>query len=434
VFRKLSIGLMLNVMCLSTTAMADTVSDLSQLLEKGESVKAYQLSLDNLDEMEGDPAFDFQYGVAAIDSGHLSEGIFALERVHMLEPRNSLATLELARGYYLIAQYDRAQVLFQQVDAENPPEVVRARIQQFLALITEKTSISPTKFKSFVELWTGYDSNINSGPGGQTNVVILSDNALGRGDQYAQVKVGASVEHAYNPDNALMFSANVDSRIYDTEDEQDYNNINLSAGHVWKGETDQFQLNFNLQKYQLANNNYRDMLGMTGSWSKQLSKTSVMKFFAGVSDLAYDDQAWKDATLRNLGATYIYAGEGGWRPLYFVGAFVGDEDPKTAGILANGQVDRFFYGGNIGVQLTPVKDLKLTPVLTYQTSEYKGKDWIYNIKRKDDFAMFNVNMEWTVAPSWTVLANYSFTDIGSNIELYEYDRQQAMLGLRYNFQ
>jgi opacity protein-like surface antigen len=43
-------------------------------------------------------------------------------------------------------------------------------------------------------------------------------------------------------------------------------------------------------------------------------------------------------------------------------------------------------------------------------------------------------MEWTVAPSWTVLANYSFTDIGSNIELYEYDRQQAMLGLRYNFQ
>ncbi len=109
-FRKLSICLMLNVMCLPTTAMADTVSDLSQLLEQGESVKAYQLSLDNLDEMEGDPAFDFQYGVAAIDSGHLSEGIFALERVHMLEPRNSLATLELARGYYLIAQYERAQV------------------------------------------------------------------------------------------------------------------------------------------------------------------------------------------------------------------------------------------------------------------------------------------------------------------------------------
>tara|TARA_R110002050_G_scaffold71958_13_gene154899 strand:+ start:1883 stop:2413 length:531 start_codon:yes stop_codon:yes gene_type:complete len=176
------------------------------------------------------------------------------------------------------------------------------------------------------------------------------------------------------------------------------------------------------------------MFGITGTWSKQLSKRSLMKFFVGANDLAYDDQSWKDATLSNVGASYIYAGEGGWRPLYFISAFAGTENPKTAGILANGQVDRVFHGGNLGIQLSPTSDIKLTPAITYQRSEYKGKDWIYNIKRRDDFAMFNVNMEWMVAPSWTVLANYSFTDIGSNIELYEYDRQQAMLGLRYNFQ
>ena len=433
-FRRLSEYLVVGLFSLPLSVMADVNGEISALIEQGKSKEAYQLSLQHLAESEGDPAFDLQYGTAAIDSGKVGEGVFALERVNFLQPGNALGVLELARGYFLLEQFEKAKRLFEQVLTLNPPASVLTRIQQYLSLIDSKTSIPPTKFNSFVELWAGYDSNINSGPGGQTNLVTLSANALGKGDPYRQIRAGASIDHAYRTDRSLLFGVNADLRYYDTENEQDYKNISFNGGHLWKAESEQYLLNFTLQRYQLNNDDYRTLHGVNGVWSKQLSSNSLMKVFAGVNDLSYDTQAWKDAKQINVGANYLLAGEGRWNPLYFAGGFVGVENPETSGILANGQVDRLFYGGNVGVQLTPIKNVTLTPALTYQASDYQGVDWLYSLKRKDDFAMFNMNLEWVFRPSWTLLANYSFTKASSNIELYDYDRQQVMLGMRYNFQ
>ncbi len=433
-FRRLSGYLTIGLLCLPLTVEANATSELSDLIEQGKYKQAYQLSLRHLADLEGDPAFDLQYGIAAIDSGEISEGVFALERVRFLEPQNALATLELARGYYLLEQFEKAKLLFEQVRKLNPPIEVQVRIQKFLALMDKKTTVPPTKFNSFVELWAGYDSNINSGPGGQTNIVTLSDNALGRGDPYYQLRAGANIDHAYRPDKSLTFGVNADLRYYDTESEQDYKNISFNGGHLWKADTEQYLINFMFQQYQLANEDYRTLIGVNGVWSKQLSTHSLVKAFVGMNNLNYQTQTWKDANQFNVGANYLFAGEGSWSPLYFAGGFVGSEDPKVSGVLANGQVDRIFYGGNLGVQLTPLKDLTFTPALTYQVSDYQGEDWIYNIKRKDDFAMLNFNLEWVLQPAWTLLANYSFTKANSNIELYDYDRQQVMLGVRYNFQ
>lgn len=432
-FRRLAECLIVSFLWLPLSASASVINELSVLIEQGKSKQAYQLSLEHIDAFEGDPAFDLQYGTAAIDSGEISEGVFALERVRFLDPDNAIATLELARGYYLLAQYEKAKQLFKQVQHLSPPTAVKKRIQQYLSLIDQKTTIPPTQFNNFVELWAGYDSNINSGPSDQTTVVTLNDNALGRSDPYQQLRIGANIDHAYHPDRSLLFGMNADMRFYESEDEQNYRNVSFNGGHLWKNDNEQYLLNFILQNYSLDNEDYRTLTGINGVWSKQISNNSLMKAFVGINSLSYDVQSWKDAKQVNVGANYLLAGDGRWSPLYFAGAFVGVEDPETQGVLADGQVDRLFYGGNIGVQLTPLKDLSITPVLTYQASNYEGLDWIYNIKRKDDFAMFNLNLEWVLRPSWTLLANYSFTKAGSNIELYDYDREQVMLGMRYNF-
>ncbi|WP_415903079.1 surface lipoprotein assembly modifier [Neptuniibacter sp. QD29_5] len=419
--------------CLSSFVVADTVTDLKNLVDQGKYDQAYQLALTHLDGLEGDPAFDMQYGVAAIDSKRVSEGVFALERVIFLEPNNSLAKLELARGYYLLNQFEKAKQLFLQVKKVNPPTAVANRIDQYLSLIDKKTTVPPTKFTSFVEVWAGYDSNLNAGPDDQTNVVILSNDALGKDDQFNQVRLGSFIEHAYSPDNTLLFGAQADMRFYHTEDEQDYNNISLNAGHLWKMDDQQFQINFSFQKYLLDRKQYRDMFSVNGQWSKQVSPNSVAKFFVGANSLVYDESDWKDALQLNAGVNYLYAGTGAWNPLYFVGGFIGNETPDESNILSDGQVDRVFWGGNVGVQLSPLKNLKFTPSITYQDSEYAGNDWIYGVKRHDKYMLANLNVEWIIGSSWVVLGNYSFTKSDSNIELYEYDRQQVMLGMRYNF-
>jgi tetratricopeptide (TPR) repeat protein len=434
VFSKLPVFVAAGLLAVSSHISAATIDQLKILVDQGEYEKAYQLAQTQLDEYEGDPAFDLQYGIAAIDSGHISEGVFALDRVLLLEPNNGLAKLELARAYYQLGQFEKAQRLFEQVKRQNPPKNVLNRINQYLALIDKKTSIPPTQFTSFIELLAGYDSNINSGPAGQTNVVTLTDSALGRGDPFSQVRLGGNVIHPYAPDAALNFSFNADMRYYDTESAEDYRNITVSGGHTWYAENQQYLLNFTAQQYRLDNEDYRDMLGASVGWNYQLSRNAVLKSFLGINDLTYDDASWKDATQLSAGFNYLHGGSGSWNPIYFVGTFVGQEEPETAGILANGQIDRVFYGGNLGVQLSPGKNLTITPALTYQASDYQGDDWIYNRKREDELTLFNLNMAWTMSKAWMLTLNYSYTEADSNIELYEYDRQQVMLGLRYNFQ
>lgn len=429
-----SILLLLSLSLGASASTADVIGNLQSLNEQGRFSDAYRIALQSLDQFEGDPRFDMQYGVSAIDSGHVSEGIFALERVVFLEPGNALAKLELARGYFLLGQFEKSRALFVAVRKLNPPPPVLSKIDLFLTQIKDKTTIPPTKVSSFVELWAGYDSNINSGPGGQSPGVTLSDSALGRGDQFNQLRLNGSIEHAYSPDHALLFSANAKFRYYHTEAEQDYRDLTFNVGHLWKGEGEQYLLNFTVNDYRLNLEDYRTLLGVNGVWSKQLGRKAVVKSFVGLNSLNYDETSWKDATQINAGVNYLRLGEGAWNPLYFAGVFMGDETPKTAGVLANGQVDRLFAGGNLGVQLTPFTNFTFTPSLTYQHSRYQGNDWLYGYKRRDDFLSFNLNAEWVMDQDWTLLLNYGFTDVDSNIAIYEYDRQQVMLGVRYNFQ
>jgi tetratricopeptide (TPR) repeat protein len=417
---------------LDSVASASGAEQVKALLEAGRSNEAYDLALSYVDDLEGDPVFDFQYGVAAIDSGNISEGIFALERVAFLEPDNPLVSLELARAYYLLAQFDKSKELFEAVLLRNPPDNARIRIVKYLNLINQQ-QYPITEVKGYVEVWHGYDSNINSGPESQTDIVTLSDDALGQGDLFNRVKLGTSVEHQYAANRMLDVSLSGNFRAYDDETEQDYSTLSASVGHRWAQQNNHYRVGVNWQHFSRDDEGYRDLLGVNGHWTHQLDKQSQWRLYGGVSSLDYADSNWKDGTQYYLGGNYLLSGNSRWKPLWFAGTFVGQETPDTAGILADAQVDRFFWGANLGVQLTLSDHLTLTPALTYQSSRYKGEDWLYKVRRQDDYTLFNLNLEWAVENNWTLLAGYSSSHANSNIELYEYDRQQTMLGLRYSF-
>ena len=416
-----------------TTAFAN-IGQLKQLVDESKFNDAYEYALTLLDDYEGDPAFDFQYGVAAIDSGRVSEGVFALERVLLLEPNHALAKLELARGYFKLGHLEKSRRLFNEVQRLNPPSAVQNRIAKYLAAIDQKTTVQPTRITSFIELFSGYDSNINSGPDTQATLVTLSDSALGRSDPFLQLRASLDVDHAYNPEDSFNFGLTADTRFYDTESEQDYRNLGFSGGHTWNRGRNQYLLHVNAQKYTLDGDDYRDLRGVNFGWNTQVARNTVLKTFLGWNELTYETATWKDSDQITLGTNLLYGGSGEWNPIYFAGLFVGDESPETPGILADAEVDRLFYGGNVGVQLSPSNVLTITPALTYQASDYRGVDWLYNVKRKDDFYLMNLNATWTLSKAWLLIANYSYTDVSSNIELYNYDRQQFMLGVRYNFQ
>ena len=66
---------------------AAPADDVQALLEKGDAKAAYELGRKHRDQL-GNPAFDFYFGIAAIDSGNAGEGVLALERYVLTFPDN----------------------------------------------------------------------------------------------------------------------------------------------------------------------------------------------------------------------------------------------------------------------------------------------------------------------------------------------------------
>src|SRR5262245_23302261 len=63
----------------SQALCAAPADDVQALLEKGDAAGAYELGRKHRDQL-GNPAFDFYFGIAAINAGHSGEGVLALER------------------------------------------------------------------------------------------------------------------------------------------------------------------------------------------------------------------------------------------------------------------------------------------------------------------------------------------------------------------
>ncbi len=116
------------------------ISQIAQLNAEGRSAEAYNLAIQQLAQLEGEPAFDLHYGVAAVDTGRASEGAFALERVLMNQPTNDYARLELGRAYFALEEDDRAEREFNQVLASNPPQEVVQNVQPYLRAIDNRRS------------------------------------------------------------------------------------------------------------------------------------------------------------------------------------------------------------------------------------------------------------------------------------------------------
>ena len=152
---------------MSGIALGAPSDDLKTLLEQGKTEEAYQLGRKTPDEL-GNPAFDFYFGVAAVNSGKASEGVLALERFLLNFPDNDVARLELARGYFLAGESGRAKEEFEAILAKKPaPDVTRV-IDEYLEAIKERDTKYASSAAWYVELGGGsiarLDANFFGGP------------------------------------------------------------------------------------------------------------------------------------------------------------------------------------------------------------------------------------------------------------------------------
>lgn len=450
------IGLGLAGALLAAPSWALDVDALRKAYEAGQAQQAYDLALVDLEEGEGDPQFDFYLGVAAIDSGHINEGVFALERVLLVQPGHLRARLELARGYFLLREDSRAQQEFKAVLEQKPSENVRANVRRFMdAIRLREGQYRPTS-SAFVEAGFGHDTNVSSSTEGDVVLFnFLTGSFSEESDQFIYARGGASYNKPFSPGRSFFSNVDVQSRHNLHDDEFDTSYINGVAGLSMLQGADRYRVSLQGQKYHVGESNlndflfsdedtFRQMVAVNGEWQRTLSRVTQVSLFGQVANLKYPGADIRNSMLytAGAGATHVVSNNEAWvkryKPVIFGSAWVGMEHSDDRSDAAQSLADREFAGVRGGMRVIPMAKLSVDASVTYQWAEYnKASTVIFNssgaVTREDQFYLLSLGAKYLLTDAIVLGGELSYTYNDSTLGLNDFDRTQTRGYVRYNF-
>lgn len=418
----------------SLAAQAAPADDVKALLDQGKAAEAYALGRQHPDQL-GNPAFDFYFGVAAIDAGRAGEGVLALERYIANFPDNQTARLELARGYFVLGDDARAREEFDAVRKSRPPAAVEANIERFMDAIRAREARYRTTAGFYAEAGVGVDSNVNGGVGSaNVNLPVFGSVTLltgvKTGDTFTFFGAGGNFSVPVAPGVALFGSASADGKFNHNDSAFDQRNVNAAGGVSYLTQRNLFRLTGSYNELAVENDTFRRVAGVTGEVNHQLDELQMLNGFLQFAKLEHPGpNQVRDADLWALGGGYRRAFIGKWQPLLTLSANVGEERNQEN----RPDLGRGFYGGRVAFAATPAPRWSLSAGATYLHSKYDGADVLLGVVRKDKYYGLDANVSYALTRNWSVRAEYQFTDNRSNLALYEYDRHLLMFKLRYEF-
>ena len=427
----------LGLLSLPSLAQESELEQLTLLNRAGMSAEAYALAIHMLLEREGEPAFDLQYGVAAVDTGFFSEGIFALERVIVAQPDNQYARLELARAYFAAQEDERARAEFERVLASNPPTEVRNNIRPYLDTIIARESSRRAVWRGSLDLRTGYDSNVNAATEDDLSFLLgLAPGSLITEapieDSFSSIAGGLTYSIPLNTQSDFSINGNLNHRENGSGD-LTQSTGGLSFAYGLRKDANTFGVAVQANHFRIDEVAFRNLLGVSASWKHALSSQSSITLFGQMTDLQHHTNLTADALVTTLGLTMQHQFAAVNQPVLTVGFNAGVQDASNdelSGALQN--TERDTLGLNIGLGLSFSRDLQLSTSLRVQHSEFEEEQ--LNVGVRDDLNVTgNIALNWRAADNWILGALVSLTDNDSNAGFTDYQRDQVSLTARYLF-
>ncbi|MCW8888043.1 MAG: surface lipoprotein assembly modifier [Gammaproteobacteria bacterium] len=415
------------------TIAEPVIEQLKSLTDQNQYAKAYQLATENRDQLEGDLEFDFLYGVAAIDTGHVNEGVFALERVVFSQPKNHLARLELARGYFLQGDDTRSRQAFERVLKVKPPESVVKIVNKFIAAIRVRESQYKSSSTAYVDIEVGSDSNVNAGPERNTLGIfenILSASSFANKDSYTNISFGGKYNRPLTPHSSMFLNA--DASIRNNMKETVNNNwqMTFQGGRQWQLEKMKYRLALVGQQYTLDGSTNRNMLGVNFEGSYATSKLKQYTFTANLMDMQHPDSAVYDSTQLTLGlSTFTKADKVTW----YGGISTGLQSAKENSETAKSGADRTIFGANFGSLYSIDNRSSINVSIATDLSNYTGIYFGSTSKRKDTYSKLAVTYNRLINDQWKYRVGLNYSQNSSNVALLAYKRTQLLVGFQRVF-
>ena len=247
---------------------ADVLAQLRELIRAGDYPAAWALASHAAAELEGEPEFDFYYGLSAAQTGNHQPALFSFERLSASFPQVQRYRLELARSYFFLGNLDQADTEFRRVLADNPPDAVRNNIQRFLDRIDAQRNALTPRWQSSLSLAGGYDSNINSATSAEQIELFnglltatLQGDQRRTGSPFWQLRGISSYQSPLSRRSAWDASAAI-SRKDNTDDAFDLNSLNLQTGLRWLHGQLQLRGSLSAAQYWLDNSALQQDIGV----------------------------------------------------------------------------------------------------------------------------------------------------------------------------
>lgn len=414
------------------------LQDADKLIKSGMAAEAYALLEPEQSIRAGDPDYDYLLGIAALDSGKPTLAIFALERVLAVQPKHLQARAEIARAYFASGEKVAAKKEFESVQSQNPPKEVNATIQKFLDAINQGRDGKDTVLSGYLDVSIGNDSNVNSAtannqvaiPAFGGAIATLSASGVETRDSFSTVSGGANVRHAISSDLLLFGGANINQRMYSTQNSFNTGGVDGNVGLNLTRGVDNYSAALQVQSFSVDNKRYRNGTGMTVQWQRDLKNSSQASSYFQYTDLKYPDQSMRDASRYVLGAAYAGVMGGDYAPAVYAGLYAGREKEKQAGVPYLGHK---LYGVRAGGELNVYPETKLFGSVSVESRRHGGEDPIFLVARKDTQTDLKLGVRYVMDKLWTLTPQFGYTKNKSNIAISDYKRSIISVGLRRDF-
>ncbi|MEX2577276.1 MAG: hypothetical protein WD382_11570 [Halofilum sp. (in: g-proteobacteria)] len=425
---------------------ADPSADrLRALVTGGQYPAAFELARALRSEREGEPRFDFHYGVAALETGHLGEAVFALRRV-LAASADAGVRLQLGRAWLLLGEDLQARGEFERVLAADPPAPIRARAEAYLRALDGRAQRYRTTVHGHVELGGGYDSN----PASATDNawIELPDQTIGlpeddraRADHFGRLNGELRVSHPLRP--GLNGFAEITGQRRDLDDLQDYETARARArgGLVLHHGDLRTEVAASSGRLWLGGDAYRDTNGLGARLRYALSAQHVVQMALSYAELRHAEAAEeaRDASLSSvaLGTTRLWPTP--LRPTLSLFALYGaqraDAGPADTASAQRKRAgaERDLSGIGAELELRIAHDWELVTRAHYRRSEYPERDELFEKTRRDSLHAGSLSLRWYPNPAWRVQAQVRRSDNDSSIDFHDYERDVAELSLRFRF-
>lgn len=427
------------IVCGNQAFASSQLQQIEALFHQGKTKQAYDLAVEYLPEGEGDPEFDLLYGQLAIDNGKISHGIFALERVLLMQPNRHVARLEMARGYFLLGQQERAKAEFDRVLAANPPRAVREKVARYLSAITHRQSEYKTTARGYAKFGLGYDSNINSASSEKTfNTPTLGtgtfdDESLAQDAAFAKVVLGGRVTHPFAKGKYLFFGVDLEQKVNDGNDAYDLGSADFYGGYGMIAGKASVRVTAAAQHLQLDYRPYLDMYNVTAEGQYKLSPKKNLNGFVRLGAIEYSNLDNRDANTVTAGIGATVYTDWRFKPSFSAMVFGGIEDPYTHNATSKAIAEKESVGASLSSRLNINSRSTVDLSLLWQNTRYQGEDNVFLVKRADDYYKLAASYTRKLSEKWQLKLEASHSLLDSNISIYDYERDQVSGSVRYDF-